>query len=222
MNKMNKTSINLLCICILVMLAISILLPAVGMTASFSRGLSDGIEDVSDTSNYAPSTFIEIIPKMEIPLPQEFSDSVRFDDGRTFAAQPTTLHVEVPASYYPTWINIFVGLCYLGCIVIYIFFAIKFVKFVVNINRGIIFDLKNIRLLNAIGILLIIISILQISAGVAEDYVVESIGLTLGGVEFTTSWTIPWSELIIGLIALLMAQVWYRGYRLKKDQELTI
>ena len=44
----------------------------------------------------------------------------------------------------------------------------------------------------------------------------------LGAYEVTTYWTLPWSVLIIGLISLLMAEIWARGLQMREEQELTI
>ncbi len=55
-----------------------------------------------------------------------------------------------------------------------------------------------------------------------EDYMFSQLGFTIPGYQLSTFWTIPWGSLLMGLLAMLMAQIWSRGLEMKEEQELTI
>nr|MDE7495456.1 DUF2975 domain-containing protein [Muribaculaceae bacterium] len=117
------------------------------------------------------------------------------------------------------WIS---GICYFLSLVFCIFLVIEIVKFVVNINRGEVFVAKNVKRLRHISICFIAISLLIVISGVAQEYLLGSMNLTLSGYQLSAYWIIPWSNLLLGLLALLIAQVWSRGIALEEEQQFTV
>ena len=55
-----------------------------------------------------------------------------------------------------------------------------------------------------------------------EDYMLSNLSLNLDGYTISSYWELPWDTMLLGLLALLMAQVWSYGLQLKEDQALTI
>lgn len=99
---------------------------------------------------------------------------------------------------------------------------IEFIKFIININKGYIFDNKNVKRLKRFSYYLISISVLKCVAGVIEDCLFSQLGLEMDGYSISSYWLLPWGTLLLGLLSLLMAQVWSRGIEMKEEQELTI
>lgn len=219
---MNKTTINLLCIIFLIILSASIIIPGVGMCGSFIAGVKDGATSVNKDVTALPGVPVEVTVNLIDFYPEALKDSITADNDKIVPITITKGMVTVPASNYNLKVSSVVLICALAEVVIFILLAIQVVKFVVNINRGVIFNRLNIKKLNKIGIYLLILAILQAGIGLAEDFAVSGMGITFEGMDITSTWSIPWSELLLGTMALLMAQVWNRGVQLKEDQELTI
>lgn len=223
---MNRTSINLLCSIFLVVLAASILTPAFALFSAFSEGIKDGMENneikelgTDDNRGTWPVTILIDEPTREIPALQ---NDMMADSGDTIHTHIRTMDYRLPDDRISTPSKIAVCVCAVATIIFYLIMAFKTIRFVVAINRKQVFDRRNIMRLTWIGILLLGIALSQVVIGLTEDYAVGSLGLTFGGYGLTSYWTIPWTELLLGLMALLMAQVWRRGCQLKEEQELTI
>lgn len=207
-------------------MAASILTPAFALFASLSEGIKDGMEnkensELSSDANLGTWPVIILIdePTREIPALQ--NDMVT-DSGDSIHTHIRTMDYRMPDDRISTPSKIAVGVCAVAIFIFYLLMAFKTIRFVVAINRKQVFDRRNIMRLTWIGILLLGIALLQVVIGLIEDNAVSSLGLTLDGYGLTSYWTIPWTELLLGLMALLMAQVWRRGCQLKEDQELTI
>ncbi len=219
---MNRTYINLLCILIIVVLAASVIVPSIAMTAAFTYGFQEGLKDAGNPeleqtiSNSSPISVV--MPNYELPTP---NDSIKFDNGHTLPAYHQTMIIYVPDNRYSVTAQIGVAGFGILCVIAAIIAAIQVVKFVIKINKRIIFDRSNIRHLSIMGICLLSIAIMQILSGLIKEGVVAVLG-TSGGMSLTANWTIPWSNMLLGLLALLMAQIWRRGLQLKEEQELTI
>ncbi len=104
----------------------------------------------------------------------------------------------------------------------FILLMIDFVKFIININKGKIFDKRNISYLNRFGLYLIAIAFLDCIDGFVKEYYFNLVGLTMNGYEITSDWEIPWATFLLGLLALLLARVWKVGMNIKEEQQLTI
>ena len=115
-----------------------------------------------------------------------------------------------------------VNILYACCLVLYVLLLIQFIRFIVNINRGNIFDNKNVTRLRRFAFYLISISVIKCLGGLIEDCMLAKMNLNLDGYELSTYWEMPWDTMLLGLLALLMAQVWSYGLQLKEEQSLTI
>lgn len=220
---MKKTSINLLCILIICILSVSVLLPAYYLGARFTEGFVMGYEmagteaevktEVSALDVYfEPSSELVIFPK----------DSITFDDGRRLPVVVKQASVIVDRkclSSAPIWIS---GGCTVLSLVCFVLLLVEFVKFIVNINRGQIFVEANVKRLRRFSYCLITIALLGIISGVSQESLVSSMGLTLEGYKVSAYWVLPLGNLLFGLLALLVAQVWSQGIMLEEELRLTV
>ncbi len=208
------------------MLIASVLVPGYALVGGFSEGFKDGVNAKANARPGEPVEMpgipVEVIVNSIEPYTDVLQDTLTTDDGHRFPIRINKATVSVPTSNYTLGVMLIVALCITAFGVMLIMFAIQLVKFVVNINRGIIFDKINVKRLKKIGIFLLIMAMLQIAVGLAEDYAVSGMNVTFKGMSLTSYWTIPWSETLLGIMSLLIAQVWSRGVQMKEEQELTI
>jgi len=224
-----KTSINILCILIILTIGASIMAPAFKLSSIFISGFMAGWQQAS-TSNEASGSMNSI--EDSLPLDVAFmpdastvmhgKDCITFEDGNSYPVIYDRVALLVPDKEIPIYLSLTPTLLNLACFVLFIFLAIEFIRFIVNINKGLVFDIKNVKRLKRFSYYLISIAILRCAAGIIDDMTLSSFGLNLQGYSLSASWSFPWVSLILGLLALLMARIWERGIEMKEEQELTI
>ncbi len=85
-----------------------------------------------------------------------------------------------------------------------------------------IFDSTNVVRLARIGWMLIAAGLLEVCSGISQTFLVGAIGFVSDGYMLKASWLPPFSEMLLGLFALMLAAIWKRGLAMQKEQELTI
>lgn len=218
---MKRTSINILCILIVCILFCSMVMPAVYIGLGFTEGVKTGYGSYEETemANTAPLNVCFGNSPSRFINP---SDSVTFDNGETYPVCINSGMLSVPVDKVPVWSIVIASACSITSFVIFIFLVISFVKFIIDINKDRIFVRKNVKRLRRVAIFLITIALLQCASGITSDIAVAGMGLTENGYPISSYWTMPWSNLLLGLLALLVAQVWMRAIEMKEEQELTI
>lgn len=222
---MKRTSITLLCILIMAALALSVIMPVYYLGYSFGYGVAHGLEHSGAACTQPATSTYDLAFNPDIDLFLEPQDTIKTNDGRSFPVVIERAVIQIPdsdtdpAPGAPAVWSAIAGI--LGAVT-GVAVLVLFVRFVVNINKGRVFDHRNVRLLRLMGILLLAMSLLQVAQGLIDDYMLARTGFGLQGYALSTYWSIPWGSLLFGLIALLMAQVWARGLALQRDHELTI
>lgn len=217
---MNKTVINLLCVVILCILAATVVLPFITICSGFAAGFSDG-------ENGAESSFSQNSPVEMVLVPDETrylnpNDSITFSNGSTYPSITKSVMVMVPSEKVSKTSLVVSIICYALNFAALIAFACYFFKFIVAINKGEIFTHDNVRRLRFISAFLFIMAFFSIVAGVTDELTFNALGLEIANFDIGPNWSIPWSDVLLGCLSLLMAQVWHRGLKLKELQELTI
>lgn len=150
------------------------------------------------------------------------ADSITFDNGEKIKMIHLRGGLLVPDKKWEDNYYVVINVLNILCVLLYISLLIQFVRFIININKGNIFDQKNISRLRKFAWYLISISVIKCMAGIIDDFRLSKLSLELDGYSLSTYWEMPWDTMLLGLLALLMAQVWSYGLQLKEDQALTI
>ena len=112
-------------------------------------------------------------------------------------------------------------LCGLLLLVIVTLTVIVLVSFYRNLKRGKVFPSKNIKLIRWIGILMIVMSLMAdvstfIERKMALDFLVGT------GWEPEVKLSIHFTRILFGLVVVFLAEIFYIGYEMQEEQELTI
>lgn len=106
-------------------------------------------------------------------------------------------------------------------IILSIITLIMFIKFIMNVNRKEVFTWKNVRLLRRIGWCMLAMAVLSTGLGVYEEYMISEVfsvkGYSASFLEYLSS-----SDLLIGIVALIIAEAFAIGLKQKEELELTI
>lgn len=214
---MNKTLINCLTIIIIAIVAIWVFMPMMIVATAFMEG-----------SDSEPATEIVKTAPVEIALNPEPStllnpvDSLTFSDGNRYGIAIKSGIVMVPEDKICGPNDLISAICYFLNVIFFFVMAVQFVKFVININKGKIFVLNNVKRLRRVAYALFAMSICAVVAGVVDEINIDGMGLMLRGYSPEANWEMPWTTLLLGFISLLMSKVWIRGIELREESELTI
>lgn len=214
-----KRKLNLFCACVLI-----------GIFLSTSMVVSIVIQSAISGYEAAHESALKG-KKMEIPnykmictLPSnplvKTGSITNAKDMSQVSIKPIISLVEVPkggSNIAQTATTIFTLILF----VVGIFCLIQFFKLIRNINRGDIFSWKNVKFLRKLGWSLILLFICTFSTIMIGNYEAAQV-LTLEGCEYSNTFAFSDPSFILGFIALLVAEVFAVGLKLKEEQDLTI
>ncbi len=218
---MKKTAIYLLSLIVIGIVCFSVLLPAVRIISSGIEGFSAGFEAGQNGEelkglpihvDFEPTTSTLIQPK----------DSIVFENGKKLPIVIEKVSVMLPTEKVSSvwfWVS---TITYPLEIILLIPLIWKFLRFIINISKEKIFDRSNVRLLRQFSKILIIIALLEIISGVCNEIFFNTLSFSLQGYELNPFWTFPWSNLLLGCLGMLMAEIWARGLEIEEEQKLTI
>lgn len=213
----NKISVNLLCVCIIALISITVLFGLGVFTQGFVEGMSETREPIAHddylflTASFTPASMAET------------PDSIMAADGHRLPIFTGKGSVGVPIERIQDFPLILLAACGLLTLVIFIFLLVQFVKLIVNFNRGRIFEVRNCRYLSRIGVSMLVMAVLSMFVSYGNSQMIIDAAGGLKNYSTVNWWALlPSSDFIVGLLALLFAQIWKRGISIKNENELTV
>lgn len=220
---MKKTSLYLLSLIIIGIVCLSVILPAIRMVSIGMEGFKVGYEAGVNNSNpielWAPID-VTFSPQTQTLLQQK--DSLQFQDGHNLPVIYDHLAVMLPSEKVSSawkWIS---AITYPLEILLLIPLIWKFLAFMIHISKQQIFVRPNVKLLRQFSWILIGIAFLEIISGIASELYFRNMNLGVDGYSLSASWSFPWSNLLLGCLGMLMAEIWARGLEIQEEHELTI
>lgn len=218
--------INLLCALIIVILTGSIAMNLFVGIESFVYGFQAGYkaadEGLEGDANPVNVTIFDVAFNPETSRIFSSTDSITFKDGNSYPLVMTRGLINIPDKKVNPLSSIVRLVVNLASIAIFIALIVELIKFVIVINKGHYFEIKNLRRLQRFGIYLLVLAFLECAGGICDDLIFSTLNLKLDGYLLSTYWSIPWGNTLMGLLALMLAQIWKKGISLKEEQELTI
>lgn len=222
-----KKIINILCIAIISVILASVVLPTYQLGYYFGAGFKEGMQSAKNGSE------VSKVLDENTPLALAFAPSIEkitnapdsLLDKSTGEILPITINkasIFVSNEFVPYSYNYVVLICDLLNLVILVILIVKFIRFIININRNVVFERCNVKLLRQLGVMMLSLAFISIAMGVYGEFMVSRLPYELSGYDYSYYWQLPWGNLLIGLVSLLMAQVWAKGIKMREEQELTI
>lgn len=217
-----KNRLNFLCVIVLLVLSYSIIETAY----YFSLGVGAGIEksthyaDEKELQKYVNIQLVELVPDYK-NYDSFLIDSVFNEKSSSYAPASYGRMIVSVDTHQGKLSSITLGLIGLVVPITMVWALVLFIKVIIAINRSNIFNWRNVKRLFRMGVLLIICFCCKFLSSyialheIREEFSVS--GYSLSMPDFTETTT-----LLLGLLALIVAEVFAIGLRLKEEQDLTI
>lgn len=194
-------------------------------TGDFREGFKEGYRSTQEQLK-APHTVYNTV--LEVPLARKanrFDTFIRQDSTVRIDARSTTVDIRVSGS--PTFgkrtlgsvlLTVFGILCYVSILIIVFVMLILLRK---SIRTGNIFAGYNIGFIRAIGFLLIIASLL---CDFGRYLQIRTLSTLLQGSDWQISYDniFTFRDIFIGVVILIIAEIFAIGHEIAEDQKLTI
>lgn len=215
-----KKKLNLFCICILVALALSTSMVVSMFYQMLVSGFNAGYESAMN------GTPIEI-PNYQLALTfpsdmlVETGSVTNLKDSCELPVKPIMSLIAVPASEETGLIYTLGGICAWVIMIAAVYALVYFFKLIRHINRGIIFDWANVKLLRRLGWSLIMTFAGYFGSTASANYGLAQ-QVSLNGCDFSTAVLFSDPTLVLGFVSLLVAEIFAIGLKMKEEQDLTI
>lgn len=215
-----KKRLNILCLMVFVVMAIGILPFAYAMGVGFQAGTSGDYQenDVPEIEQVVNAESVHLMPaRLEGLTMGSIHNEVT---GQEVSIWPERVMVNMPIDY-PGWFTVMNTVTQWLVYVVLIVIMVLFLKIIVRVNKGRVFEWKNVRLLRWLGGIVLGSSILTT---VLQIYGASIIGQQFAVKGFAPDYFsyISVMELTVGLVALIVAEIFAVGLKMKEEQDLTI
>lgn len=217
-----KKRLNILCVLVFVAIGVGFL----PFVYAMGLGLKMGWQHVGDTSTDWEQDFSQIVNAPQMHLMAVDADSLDFAtvrnavSGSEVRLWPGQCSVDVAVDY-PAWFSATNTAVHLLSVVLLAVIVVLFLKLIVRVNRGQVFEWRNVRLLRWLGGIEL--------AGSIVATTMQIYGASIVAGQFRISGFAPdyfsyisATELSIGLVALIAAEIFAIGLKMKEEQDLTV
>lgn len=215
-----KKRLNLFCLCVIAAFLLSVSGNVQMIVRIFINGFEIGMKAAEEGGEMPVLPAYKQIHTMPTDLMEVTGTVTNLKDGSQLAIKPLVSLVECP-SMPTSSAALWEAMAALVVIVGFIYTTVYFCKLIVQINRNIVFDWTNVKYLRRIGWGLIAIFFCAFVSVWITNYQLSQV-VALKGTEFNLLLAFSDPTFILGFIALLAAEVFALGLRLKEENDLTI
>lgn len=213
-----KKRLNILCLLVFISVAIGFLPFFYAVGIGFQTGVEGNSSQSHELDEYVEAPTVNLMPARFVGLSHgTITNKVT---GQPVDIWPERIAVNMPVSY-PRWFNIVNDVSRYTVYALLIAIVVLFLKLIVRVNREIVFDWRNVRLLRWLGALelagTVVITAIQI-------YGASIVSRQFGVSGFVTDYFsyVSAMELTVGLVALIVAEIFAVGLKMKEEQDLTV
>ena len=208
-----KKRLNILCLLVMLVFCYSVFESAYYISSAFVDGFRAGMNHVDNKEQFQKTNNMKSIAL----FPDNFAnlkDSVYNEKMGEFVPAiygKLVVSVNTPVNI---WLKFITMMCNFIGIFTMIFSVVFFAKLIIAINKSRIFDWKNVRRLRWLGAILILNFI-------CSAYELSGV-FSISGYSVNLSGLVSKLTLVLGLVALIVGEVFAIGLKMKEEQDLTI
>lgn len=215
-----KKRLNLICLGIVLAVLVSMSF----LFSTFYYGFKAGIDAYEQGA--AGVEKLDVTYKMIGTMPtdvitNETATAINEKDGSTVSILPIISMIGIPNEKADATDSIFLSLLDWMVIICCIYAIVQFVKMIRNIHRNIIFDWANVKRLRRLGLSLILCFCCSLVTFAINNHLVSQV-ISLKDCDFSIAFQFSDPTLLIGFTALLFAEIFAIGLKMKEENDLTI
>lgn len=215
-----KKRLNLICLGIVLAVLVSMSF----LFSTFYYGFKAGIDAYEQGA--AGVEKLDVTYKMIGTMPtdvitNETATAINEKDGSTVSILPFISMIGVPNEKADATDSIFLSLLDWMVMICCIYAIVQFVKMIRNIHRNIIFDWANVKRLRRLGFSLILCFCCSLVTFAINNHLVSQ-AISLKDCDFSIAFQFSDPTLLIGFTALLFAEIFAIGLKMKEENDLTI
>lgn len=215
-----KKRLNLICLGIVLAVLVSMSF----LFSTFYYGFKAGIDAYEQGA--AGVEKLDVTYKMIGTMPtdvitNETATAINEKDGSTVSILPFISMIGVPNEKADATDSIFLSLLDWMVMICCIYAIVQFVKMIRNIHRNIIFDWANVKRLRRLGFSLILCFCCSLVTFAINNHLVSQV-ISLKDCDFSIAFQFSDPTLLIGFTALLFAEIFAIGLKMKEENDLTI
>ncbi|HJD11083.1 MAG TPA: DUF2975 domain-containing protein [Candidatus Phocaeicola caecigallinarum] len=215
-----KKRLNLICLGIVLAVLVSMSF----LFSTFYYGFKAGIDAYEQGA--AGVEKLDVTYKMIGTMPtdvitNETATAINEKDGSTVSILPFISMIGVPNEKADATDSIFLSLLDWMVMICCIYAIVQFVKMIRNIHRNIIFDWANVKRLRRLGLSLILCFCCSLVTFAINNHLVSQV-ISLKDCDFSIAFQFSDPTLLIGFTALLFAEIFAIGLKMKEENDLTI
>lgn len=213
-----KKRLNILCMMVFVVIGIGMMPLVYGMTLGAKAGLESAENGPHDLDAMVNAESVRLMP---VGIHRLEHGSIRNElTGEDVTVWPENILVST-AIEYPGWYDVARTASRVLAFAAILAVVVLFLKLIVRVNRGHVFEWRNVRLLRWLGWLQLVACIVVTALQIYGAGVVNGQFRVRGYAPDYFSY-VSVLELMIGLVALIAAEIFAIGLKMKEDQDLTI
>ena len=189
---------------------------AVGI--GFQTGVEGNHGQSVELDQYVEAPTVNLMPARFVGL--NHGTIINKVTGESVDFWPERIAVNMPVSY-PQWFMVVNEVSRYLVYALLIAIVVLFLKLIVRVNRGMVFEWRNVRLLRWLGGIEL--------AGSIVTTVIQIYGASIISGQFGVGGFVPdyfsyvsVMELTVGLVALIVAEIFAVGLKMKEEQDLTV
>lgn len=215
-----KKRLNLICLGIVLAVLVSMSF----LFSTFYYGFKAGIDAYEQGA--AGVEKLDVTYKMIGTMPtdvitNETATAINEKDGSTVSILPFISMIGIPNEKADATDSIFLSLLDWMVMICCIYAIVQFVKMIRNIHRNIIFDWANVKRLRRLGLSLILCFCCSLVTFAINNHLVSQV-ISLKDCDFSIAFQFSDPTLLIGFTALLFAEIFAIGLKMKEENDLTI
>lgn len=215
-----KKRLNLICLGIVLAVLVSMSF----LFSTFYYGFKAGIDAYEQGA--AGVEKLDVTYKMIGTIPtdvitNETATAINEKDGSTVSILPFISMIGIPNEKADATDSIFLSLLDWMVMICCIYAIVQFVKMIRNIHRNIIFDWANVKRLRRLGFSLILSFCCSLVTFAINNHLVSQ-AISLKDCDFSITFQFSDPTLLIGFTALLFAEIFAIGLKMKEENDLTI
>ena len=195
-----KKRLNILCLLVMLVFCYSVFESAYYISSAFVDGFRAGMNHVDNKEQFQ---------KTNNKKTGEFVPAIY---GKLVVSVNTPVNI---------WLKFITMMCNFIGIFTMIFSVVFFAKLIIAINKSRIFDWKNVRRLRWLGAILILNFICSAFPAYISAYELSGV-FSISGYSVNLSGLVSKLTLVLGLVALIVGEVFAIGLKMKEEQDLTI